>query len=119
MKVILLSFICICLVEFALRLHSSPFDPATSAEAHSMCLRRVYLPMTVARARCHQPLRRGRGGSVAAGGDSGVASAATISAGAGAEGSTVGPALAALGGRSSASASGAAATGAGSAIDSS
>jgi hypothetical protein len=26
----------------------------------------VYFPMTVARARCHQPLRRGRGGSAAA-----------------------------------------------------
>jgi hypothetical protein len=26
----------------------------------------VYFPMTVARARCHQPLRRGRGASAAA-----------------------------------------------------
>ena len=38
--------------------------------------------MTVARARCHQPLRRGRGGSAAAGADAGATSvAASASAG--------------------------------------
>ena len=71
----------------------------------------VYFPMTVARARCHQPLRRGRGGSVAAG-----ATSAAESACAGAEDSTIGSGLVAPGIRAPTSTSCAAATRAGSAI---
>src|SRR3984885_5398706 len=75
----------------------------------------VYFPMTVARARCHQPLRRGRGTSVAAGVDVGAASTAA-STRAGAEASTVGSARVAPRARPSTSTSRAAATAAGSAI---
>ncbi len=77
-----------------------------------------YFPITVARARCHQPLRRGRGTSGAAGADAGAASAAARAC-AGAEGSAIGSGLVALGSRASASISWAAATGAGAAIVSS
>jgi hypothetical protein len=80
------------------------------------CARRTaYFPMTVARARCHQPLRRGRGGSSAAGAEAGVASGAA-SACAEAENSAIGSVLVTLDIRASTSTSCAAAICAGSAI---
>jgi putative transposase len=67
---------------------------------------RIYLPMTLARARCHQPLRRGRGGSGSDGADAEVSAATSASAIA--KESTVGSALVAC---SSISGSSASATG--------
>ncbi len=42
-------------------------------------IREKFFPMTVARARCHQPLRRGRGGSAAAAADAAASAAASAS----------------------------------------
>ena len=77
----------------------------------------VYFPMTVARARCHQPLRRGRGGSATAAAD-GAASAAA-SASPVAEDATVGSELTALAARALGSCSSALAEGGASAAVSS
>src|ERR1700722_1388634 len=63
-----------------------------------MRLEWLYFLMTVARARCHHPLRRGRASSGAAGADD-PASSSAASACAGGEDSTVGSAPAALGAR--------------------
>ena len=62
-----------------------------------MRLEWLYFPMTVARARCHQPLRRGRGGSAAAAAD--AAASAAASASPVAEEATVGSELTALAAR--------------------
>jgi hypothetical protein len=81
----------------------------------------VYFPMTVARARCHQPLRRGRGGSAAAAADAAASAAADAAASAAAsappvaEDATVGSELTALAARALGSCSSALAVGSASA----